>query len=1522
MTRKKWLILSCFIGILFVVVAVITNKSTALDVAAEEKQFIYLSDIPYIKEQSHVGWGSLTLDANLESQYNNGLISLIVDGNQKLFFKGISAHATSTVVYDLTGYNYDYFSTYYGVDASRGAISDGVKFAISTSSDGINWDLHTLVSPPIKKGNTEAEFINVDIKGKKYIKLYCLQYGNATADHCAYGDAKLYKEGYNSSEEEKNIDFIKTIEEYDTILNHASLDEQLNQQELVLLQRQLVKNVGYDLLKGFALLDQNNENTLRWLMTDLDTLHLYILGGKPEGGYINSLKQLVRLYSTYKDDFTIDRVSKYGNNVGNLYKRMAIALSLTHSSQVALWMQPSEASNQSDAIERYRIFKWFYDEGKFIVNDSIDINKWFESYTVEEMRVLMNNIIDDESMIWLNAYTQKQIDAHPNQVWSYLTPHPYMAYIWPNYGNAVFHDPNRKEYWDTLYDGIFSKYGVTYSEGNHKVYKVWMNFRNEFGTGAVCGGISKTGSNIRTVHGIPAAVIGQPGHAAIIYYTKNSDNLGYWGIDNDVSGWALSEKGERMPLGWGNDRRYVKGYNIPYIIAAQEAINRFDKYQKSQEIVMLADLYQNNTAKKEEYLWKALEELDFNLDAWYELIVLYNNDTTKTEEDYYQLAVKLSEALLEYPFPYNNLMALLQPHFQSNAYRFNYTLLLTDTLTRGKNYNGTDVLQPGVTRGLANYLLGKTDTSLATFSFDGANAGKIVLSSRFDSSGIRWDYSLDGKNTWKEVSFTAEEEHKHPLTRKEIESITSENDIYVHIVGAPYNDQNILKIDILENVIQPSSYFRNDLENRVIGVNLTHEWRNSEDDPWTSYATSSPDNTGDKTLQIRIAPTGTKLASNVLTFNFTEDNQPDTRKYIPVSHLSIHSVSTQATAHQGNATYSIDGNYNTRWHSDWNGGDSSRYITIKLDREVSLSAMDYVPAGGGNGKILTGKIFGSTDGENFFEIATVTWANNEVVKTVEFEGHPLVQYIKIVGERTSSAGGGSFIAARHFNFYQDLTKNPHPTAGVAYDITEPTNGSVTARLVNPSARIRITNNDGSDTYVFTENGNFTFEFVNEDTGAIGEAIAKVNWIDKTSPTASIVYSTTLPTNKEVSATLIPDEEVTVLNNGDYNSDNPNADPLTYYFLDNGEFTFEFVDKAGNHGTATANVSWIDKEKPRGSISYSTTELTNQDVVVEIVFNKENVTVLNNNGSTSYTFSENGEFTFEYVDEAGNTSSRTAYVNWIDKIAPNATINYSITTPTKDSVVATVTSDEYIEIINNNGSNAYVFLENGSFDFIYRDKLGNEGIVTAYVDWILKESQEIPEKPSSPDQEEKPNTPSSPGEEKPPMEEEVKPQDKEKTFSFDSILLTVPSSVLKEEVTLKGSRFVLTNELMREFGENSRYIELYLENSKHQKVNVNTTIKMTISLDKEKEFIGVYEVVKNEAKPLKYTKKGNSIELEVKQLGKYIVHYKNEQKKEKENYLWYIIGGTIFLIGLIFFIASLMDRRKQRKKRKEEEIPII
>ena len=135
-------------------------------VEASEK-FCYLSDIPYIKDQSSVGWGSITLDRNLESGYNNGLITLIVDGQKRQFYKGISAHATSTLVYDIRDYDYDYFTTYLGVDESRKNNGNGVKFAIYTSVDGEHWDVKTPVSPSVMKGTSNALFYKIDMLVQK-----------------------------------------------------------------------------------------------------------------------------------------------------------------------------------------------------------------------------------------------------------------------------------------------------------------------------------------------------------------------------------------------------------------------------------------------------------------------------------------------------------------------------------------------------------------------------------------------------------------------------------------------------------------------------------------------------------------------------------------------------------------------------------------------------------------------------------------------------------------------------------------------------------------------------------------------------------------------------------------------------------------------------------------------------------------------------------------------------------------------------------------------------------------------------------------------------------------------------------------------------------------------------------------------------------------------------------------------------------------------------------------------------------
>ncbi|WP_253944658.1 endo-1,4-beta-xylanase [Paenibacillus sp. NEAU-GSW1] len=76
----------------------------------------------------------------------------------------------------------------------------------------------------------------------------------------------------------------------------------------------------------------------------------------------------------------------------------------------------------------------------------------------------------------------------------------------------------------------------------------------------------------------------------------------------------------------------------------------------------------------------------------------------------------------------------------------------------------------------------------------------------------------------------------------------------------------------------------------------------------------------------------------------------------------------------------------------------------------------------------------------------------------------------------------------------------------------------------------------------------------------------------------------------------------------------------------------------------------DAVPPTATVSYSNTELTNGNVTATITAS-EPVTITNNGGSASYTFTANGSFTFEFADASGNTGSVTATVANIDKTAP-------------------------------------------------------------------------------------------------------------------------------------------------------------------------------------------------------------------------------------------------------------------------------
>ena len=87
---------------------------------------------------------------------------------------------------------------------------------------------------------------------------------------------------------------------------------------------------------------------------------------------------------------------------------------------------------------------------------------------------------------------------------------------------------------------------------------------------------------------------------------------------------------------------------------------------------------------------------------------------------------------------------------------------------------------------------------------------------------------------------------------------------------------------------------------------------------------------------------------------------------------------------------------------------------------------------------------------------------------------------------------------------------------------------------------------------------------------------------------------------------------------------------------------------GNKSRITYEIIKVNKTGIEATINYSTTESTTDPVIATVTFNKEGITITNNEGKNTYEFTDNGEFTFEYVDEAGRIGSITAKVDWIKK----------------------------------------------------------------------------------------------------------------------------------------------------------------------------------------------------------------------------------------------------------------------------------
>ncbi len=176
------------------------------------------------------------------------------------------------------------------------------------------------------------------------------------------------------------------------------------------------------------------------------------------------------------------------------------------------------------------------------------------------------------------------------------------------------------------------------------------------------------------------------------------------------------------------------------------------------------------------------------------------------------------------------------------------------------------------------------------------------------------------------------------------------------------------------------------------------------------------------------------------------------------------------------------------------------------------------------------------------------------------------------------------------------------------------------------------------------------------------------------PFVEIEYSTTSLTNQNVTAKIVPtNSPIKVLNNGG---------KVSYEFAKNGTFTFEYEDIYGSHKTIDASVTWIDKEAPTASIQYDVTSKGPGPVVATLVPNGEEITIVNNNGQETYTFTKNGTFEFIYQDAAGNKNKTVASVNWIVSNTQNHS-SMNVVKPTPSGISGSSSSSD------NNQQNAQV-----------------------------------------------------------------------------------------------------------------------------------------------------------------------------------------------------------------------------------------
>lgn len=261
-----------------------------------------------------------------------------------------------------------------------------------------------------------------------------------------------------------------------------------------------------------------------------------------------------------------------------------------------------------------------------------------------------------------------------------------------------------------------------------------------------------------------------------------------------------------------------------------------------------------------------------------------------------------------------------------------------------------------------------------------------------------------------------------------------------------------------------------------------------------------------------------------------------------------------------------------------------------------------------------------------------------------------------------------------------------PILNVSYSTKELTNGTVEVTIesnekVQPvegwhqlEDKLKLTKTYAKNTQEEVK----VFDLLGNET----KVQISISNIDTDAPQADINYSTTQPTNDNVAVQIIADEKIQSVEGWTLSADQTTLEKV---FNDNDTEEVTIYDLAGNKRTIPIKVKNIDKISPVVQVQYSTRELTNGNVEVQIKVDEEiqeveGWTLTSDKTTLLKEFEENSTEEVTVIDLAGNTTTQKVSISNIDKIPPELSISYSEIGKTEGKVTVTIIANEKIQTI--------------------------------------------------------------------------------------------------------------------------------------------------------------------------------------------------------------------------------------------------